>query len=302
VRRAAFAVAVLIAGCEGCGAGNGGGSIPDAIRSFAQHREVEPWSGWSVPGVTLYRVSFAVPDRSESSIVGLDTENGGVLAGAALMRRIETREPALLASRAFDVLLASQGSQPLTPEQRSSLGTDEEWAEVRPARIEGTVLVFWAFRGEMAPELVEHRVDTERWELTTRTAIDVIVASGRRATYGGERCLPRSSCGCWQGCARYEPVRVPGRDRAEVLLVIVGQEAGGLFVQRHDCTTVEGRETCARICDADHPQATCHDAVVSEEEGCSEACPPSEALYHCELVEGGCRQVDHPIRRAAAGR
>lgn len=303
MRRIVIAVAVLIAGCEGCGASaEPEGAVPPVIRAIAQHRDVEPWGGWSLPGVALYRIHFAVPDRSESSIVGLDEASGEALSGAALMRRIGPLPPELLARRAFDVLLGSQGAQPVTVESRGSLGADEAWAEVRPPRMEGSELVFWAWRGEMAPELVEHRVSTEAWSVTTRAATEVIVASGRRAAVGGERCLPRSVCGCWQGCARFQLVRVPGRSADESLFVIAGEDDGALSTQRRSCAVVGGREQCARTCRADVPQATCDDAIVAEEEECTEACPPSEAFYRCELHEGGCHEVAHPIRRAAAGR
>lgn len=295
---------LVVCAIAGCGADDHdhGGGIPEAIRAVAQHQEVEAFSGWSVPGVSLYRMSFAVPDHSSSTIVGLDDASGEVLRGAALMRRIGDAPPEVLAARVFDVLLGQQGAQPLTAEARGSLGTDAEWAEVRPARVEGDALVFFGWRGEMAPELVEHRVSTATWEVQTRPVPEVIAASGRRAAIGGPRCLPHSACGCWLGCASFQLVRAPGHSPDEAWFVVVGEEDGPLYRQRHDCTTLSGAETCARICRADTPDATCEDAVLPESETCTEACPPTEAFFHCEQHEDGCRQVDHPARRAAAGR
>ncbi|MCB9592594.1 MAG: hypothetical protein H6719_07670 [Sandaracinaceae bacterium] len=294
---------VALAGLTACGAGgDGGASIPDAIREVAQHREVEPFTGWSVPGVTLYRVSFSVPDRSEASVIGLDDASGAVLRGPGLMRRIGARPPDELARRVFDVLLGQQGGAPITAEDRGTLGTDAEWATVAPAHLEDGALVFFGWRGEMAPELVEHRVDTTTWEMSTRSATEVIVASGRRAAVGGARCMPRSTCGCWSGCAAYQLVRAPGRSPDEAVFVAVGEEDGPLYAQRRHCTTLGGRETCARVCRVDSPTAQCDDAIVAEEEECTEACPPTEAPYHCELLVEGCRRVDHPIRAAEGDR
>jgi hypothetical protein len=153
----------------------------------------------------------------------------------------------------------------------------------------------------MAPELVEHRVDTRSWIVTTRTASEVVVASGRRVAIGGPRCAPRSSCGCWQGCARLQSVRVPGRRADEALFVIAGELDGALFVQRRDCVSIDGVEHCSRTCRADVADVTCDDAIVAVDEACTGACVPSEAFYRCELHEDGCRAIDHPTRRASAG-
>lgn len=262
---------------------------------------MQPFSGWALEGVTLYRLSSAVPDRSTATVVGLDDATGEVLQNAALLRRLSGQPPEVLAARTFDVHLGQQGGTPLTPGDRGRLGSDAEWAMVQPARREGDEVIFYGWRGEMAPELVEHTLSARTFEVSSRTVIDAIVASGRRAAVGGPRCLPRSTCGCWSGCASFQLVRVPGRPPDQAIFVVSGDEEGLLHTMRRDCATVEGRETCARTCRFDTLEAQCDDAIVPESEACTEACPPSEAFYRCDLFEDGCRPVDHPVRRAAAG-
>ncbi|MBX3276094.1 MAG: hypothetical protein KF729_37930 [Sandaracinaceae bacterium] len=301
--RAPVAVVLGIA-LAACGAGDASSGVPDAVRSIARHEDVERFEGWSVPGLTLFRLSFAAADLSRSTIVGYDPASREVVRGAALMRRVGPAAPDVLARRVFDVLLGQRGAHPLTLEDRHALGTDAEWARVRPAVMEGDVLVFFAWRGEMSPQLVEHRVDTGTWEVATRSVVEVIVADGGRAAVGGVRCAPRSVCGCWDGCAAFQSVRVPERDPDRVWLVLVGEPDGPLYTPRRECASVGGVERCARVCRADSPTADCDDPILPEEpEECGEACPPSESFYHCVLYEhGGCGRVEHPRRRAAAGR
>ncbi|MEZ4340804.1 MAG: hypothetical protein R3B82_29630 [Sandaracinaceae bacterium] len=292
--RTTLALALLVAGC---GADDHGSGIPESIREVAGHQEVEAFSGWSLPGVTLYRTSFAVADRSSATIVGLDDATGEVLRGAALMRRIGDAPPELLAARVFDVLLGQQGAHAETAESRGSLGTDAEWAAVRPARVEEGTLVFFGWQGEMAPELVEHRVSTTTWEVRTRPVTELLDPADVVTLAGPARCLPVSACGCWTGCALLEPIRVGDHPDEERF-----QDGEVRYVRSHDCATRSGVETCARICASDAPDATCEDAVQPEEEECTEACPPTEAFFHCEREGRGCRRVDHPARRAAAAR
>ena len=299
--RGAIVLGIALAAC---GAGDASSGVPDAVRAIARSESITRFEAWSVPGLTLFVLSFAAADLSRSTVVGYDPATREVVRGAALMRRIGPASPDVLAGRVFDVLLGERGRRPLTIEDRHELGSEEEWARVRPAAMEGDVLVFFAWRGEMAPQLVEHRVDTRTWEVSTRTVVEVIVAGGARAAVGGLRCAPRSVCGCWDGCAAYQSVRVPDRAEDRVWLVRLSDPDGPLYTPRRECREVGGVERCARVCRADLPRADCDDPILPEEpEECGEACPPSESFYHCVLYEDGRGgRVDLPGRRAAGER
>src|SRR5688572_21812289 len=108
LRIASFLVAVLSLSCDSACGGGAGDGIPPAVAAISEGREVERFSGWSVPGVTLYTISFAVPDRSESTVVGVDDATGALVQGPDLLRRMGSLPPDVLALRVFGVLLGSQ--------------------------------------------------------------------------------------------------------------------------------------------------------------------------------------------------
>jgi len=265
--------------------------VPEALTELAANAEVMRFDGWTVEGLTLYRVSWAVPDRSSARVVAIDAQ-GALVEGRALMRRFGELAPAELATRAFAVLLEMQGAEPLTRADRESIsfGTDEEWAVIEPARREEGALVFYALQGEMAPELVEHRMDLGSFEITTRTVVEVAIERGADVPVGDPRCVAHASCGCWRGCVRVQALRGPEGERHRIL---DGGDAGSSLVRRESCH--EG--TCFQVCVADTPGARCDPGVFEPaNETCTGACAPSEAPYHCETLVDGCRQVAHPTR------
>lgn len=104
-------------------------------------------------------------------------------------------------------------------------------------------------------------------------------------------CEPLAVCGCWMGCARVVAT-------GDTFRVVDGVHAGQVMRREPDCSTISGNETCRRVCDADGPDADCRDGLVPEAETCTEACPPTEARYHCETAGDGCFRVAHPRRSA----
>lgn len=293
----ALVALVLVCGCGSCGGAQEGAEsddIPEVVAALATDAEVIRFTGWSAEGLELYRVSWAVPDHSSSRVVAVDGE-GALLEGPELMRRFGELAPDELAVRAFAVLLQTQGAEPLTPADRESIqfGTDEEWAVVEPARREEGALVFFALQGEMAPELVEHRMDLESFAIATRPVADVVVANGDRVPVGDPRCVAHGYCGCWRGCVRVQTVRGP---EGEAHRILDGEAAGIELHHRESC--YEG--TCFQVCVADTPEARCDPGIYEANEPCTGACAPSEAPYHCETLVDGCRQVDHPNRSASS--
>jgi hypothetical protein len=315
--RLATLVGVLLSGaCSGCPAatqgdraGGGGGdarrstaagdevpgaAVPAALRALAPDEEIEPFVRWSVPGVRLYCLSQAVPDQTTSRVVGIDAETGAVVAGTELLRRGGAAAPDELARRVFGALLGQAFYEPLGPgDERSSFVSEREWSLVQPARVEQGRLVFFSLQGDMAPELVEQRVDLATFAVTTRSAREVLLDRGETVVLSGPLCIPLATCGCWDGCARVEQVAVPGRDVAAVRF-LDGPRAGQLLELRHECS--DGR--CFTVCAADLPDAICGDPYLSTDEECTESCPPSEAPFHCESTGAGCTRIAHPGRAA----
>lgn len=289
-----IALVVVLASC-----GDGGGtSLPPALESMRAGHEITPFDAWRVPGVDLYRVTIVgVADLTRSSVVGVDAR-GALVTGPALMERMGVLPPDELATRALAVLLGAAHESPRAPtEPRPRFVGEDEWALVTAPTIEDGTLVFWRTTGDMDPELVEVRIDTTRWTVESRRAVDVLLARGRTVVTGAPFCAPVARCGCWSGCERLQWVRLPNDDRSIARLVVGdGEGDGELFVREERCEA--GR--CLRVCAADRPDAHCHDALVPlAEHGCAESCPPSEAPFHCDTYADRCERVAHTVRTSA---
>jgi hypothetical protein len=275
--------------------------VPEALRTLIDGAEdgaeLRPFTRWSVPGLRLYCLSWAVPDLSSARVVGIDEETGAVVGGTDLLRRGGPLAPQEMARRVFGALLGQAFFEPLAPdEERSQFASEREWSLVRAPREEGGSLIFFSMQGDMAPHLVEHRVDLTTFASTTRTAEEVLLEMGEIVVLRSNPfCIPVASCGCWNGCARVEQVAVPGLEVAAAR-VIEGPGAGRILEQRREC--LDGR--CFSVCAADLPLANCQDAYRFVDEECGESCPPSEAPYRCETYADRCDRVDHPDRAAAA--
>lgn len=291
-----LAMVALLGSCGGGAAEGPSMDRPAALAEYGDGYDVTPFTGWSVPGVRLYTVVLVgVADLSRAHVVGVDG-SGALVRGPALMDRMGELPPEELAARVMSVLIGKHGSRALTPGERlSELGTDAQWARVRAPAIVDGALVFYALVGDMSPELVEHRVQLEEWTVSTRSVTDVLLAEGETVAIGSASCQPFTVCGCWSGCARMEPVRRPGIE--EPTFRVVGGEHAGVLGTRHgSCAGGAARPTtCARACRSDTAEAPCDDAIELEV-ACGEACPPSEAPYHCVTYEDRCERVDHVVR------
>lgn len=294
----AWLVPLALACDAACGgaSGSSGEEVPGALREMDEYAEVTRFTAWQVEGLELYRAAWAVPDRSSARIVGVDG-TGQLVEGPELMRRFGELPPGELATRAFGVLMDEHGNEPLSPGDEHEWGTEAEWAVVTEPRVEDGALVFYAYRGEMDPALVQHRVDLSTFEPTTKPARQVLVDRGEVVVTGGPLCVAVTTCGCWDGCVRAELVQVPEGQRG-THRPVEGDRAGTLLAPREECR--EG--VCFQVCRADRPDAHCDPGALAplEPEECDESCPPSEAPYHCELVEDGCRRVEHPLRTGSA--
>jgi hypothetical protein len=293
---AATGLALLVIACRGGGGGgsSGSGGIPPAIAAMAKDRgaEVTKYTGWQVPGITLYRIVVTADDLSDVSVVGVDDKTGAVVQGSDLVRRMGNLPPAELAERVNDVLLGG-GDRPLSPaDERNSLVTELEWTAVAAPAVDGNTLVFFAMRGEMRPELYEYRVALDTFEVKMQSAVDVLVARGQTVPVGSASCEPLQLCGCWNGCARFQQVRVP--DATAPVWHRIDTTPPEPYV-RLDCTG----PTCTQWCAADTAQARCQPVLRTEQVKCDESCPPSEAPYHCDTYADRCEQVAHPKRAAA---
>jgi len=257
-----------------------------------------------VPGLDFYRVvTVGVADLSATEIVAVEQTSGDLVRGKALFTRIRAvvTHPEALAQAALGTLLSEAHRRPLQPDAHLGTWTKEaDRQHIEPPRIEEGVLIFWEMRRDMMPELVERRVNLNTGDVATETVLNLRLAANETLERGSPQCEPVASCGCWTGCASVRAVRIPGRpDSDDTYRVEGGDDAGRILVRRSDCVEVDGQQRCLRICSADTPQAYCMDALVAEDEACTEACPPREAPFHCETTRDGYRQVDHPVRAAA---
>src|SRR5438045_2437885 len=178
--RAVFLVVLVVGACGSSHTGDGKRSeVPPAISALAQKgEEVRPFTGWSVPGLTLYELRRSADDLDEASVVGVDG-SGTLVAGAQLMRELGTLPADDLARRTLAVMLRRSGRQPVTPgSSRPHSVTEQEWSVVAAPAIADGTLVFFATVGEKHPELVEYRVVLATSTLTQRHAAELLLARG----------------------------------------------------------------------------------------------------------------------------
>jgi HEAT repeat protein len=111
-----------------------------------------------------------VPDRNgDRLVVGVDA-HGALVDGPELFRRaVPGLAPMESARRAVDMLLAGHGA-PLDPAVDKPIFSKEEWALVAAPDVQGGVLTFWTYQGEMAPQVVRIQVTLATGELARRPA------------------------------------------------------------------------------------------------------------------------------------
>jgi hypothetical protein len=270
VTRLSILFSIALAACGGSqesGAGTGTG-LPASLQTLGATGDVQGFTGWSVPGLTLYRHCMSIPDRSTCSIVAVDGD-GALVRGTDLWRRLPEGTPAERAARAADVLLGEAGQEPATPESDrsrwSTIGA-EEWSVVAAPALDGDALVFYFVEGEMDPSMNRIRLDLASGAVTRTPALDVWVETAP----AGElpRCEPVISCGCDRGCLRVDVVHVPnGGDRFRPL----DADRRGV-VHFRDPTTGALRQVA--------------------DEACEESCPPQRPTYRCELRGETCGRLE----------
>lgn len=293
MRAIAIAAVIAVAACHGGGgASSGANKVPDAIAKLAKGGEAQPFDGWTVPGVTLYRIVVAVPDHTSTSIVGIDGKTGAVVTGPELIKRMGTTvPPAELAQRMFGAVISDTGRPLMPTETEHMFATEQEWKAVEAPAIVDGALVFYAFRGEMDPELVQYKIALDTLAITITDAVEVLVARGQTVMLGAAMCEPRVDCGCWSGCARFQRIAAPGLTDTTWIRVGTGGDPSVHYTRDH-C----GHPPCSTVCRADSPTANCDPALVAVDLGCTESCPPGEAPYHCDTLTDSCKQIDHPTR------
>lgn len=263
--RRGLALLLLVTGCS-CGAGTsaGPGSGPDAP-------DVTPFTEWSVPGLTLTRRCYAVPDQSTCAVVGA-TADGSEVGGRALWSRIASDASLAaddLARRAIAVLLGEAGSEPLGPESDRSLWgsfvSDAEWAIVQAPARENDWVVFDFVEGEMSPQA--NRIRVHLASGTVERAPLAELASLRAEASGAVLCAPALTCGCDRGCVRFEPVpAVRGGERFRE----VGGDPPALYYRtRAGWMALAGAEECGESCP--EPQTAPPYACALEGERCAAA-------------------------------
>jgi hypothetical protein len=285
----------LTLACSGtaCGGATGadGSSIPSALRERSEREEIVRFTGFTVPGLVLYRASGSVPDHGWSYIVGVDAD-GRAVEGAALMRRLGEMTPQIAAERAIAIILREAGDMPLSPsDQRPQFATEQEWTIVQAPRREGNAIVFFVMSGEMNPTLVEVSIALDTFTASYRSAVDVLLAAGQTVIFRQAFCQPFAWCGCYDGCRRFVGLRVP--PTGDVRFRLESEPEGDLYQEGPACT---GQAACAQVCRADAPTANCDPILVRVGEACNESCVPTEAPYRCETLEDSCRVVPHTVR------
>lgn len=272
-----------------CGGSSGAcGSAPGASgRGGAGAPSEEPptpFSGWTIPGVTLFRLNSSRQDRSAVHIVGRTAE-GDSVRGPALMRLVGDLPPQELALRANAILFPYAGHEPLSPGY-ADWGTAQEQALIHAPRVENGSLCFFGIQGDMNPGIVERCVQLSDFSVTVRNASEVILANGDNATDENTICIAHSSCGHWEGCVLAQRVQRPGTETIAYQVV----ESGMILEHYEECLGGACFEVCRGANEGAHCDAgTYHDPNIA----CSESWPPSRADYHCETLADGCRQVAH---------
>lgn len=246
--------------------------------------ETTPFSGWTVPGVSLFRTSRSMPDHTVTRITGVDA-SGDAVSGIELMRLVGELSPRDLAIRANAILLTFTGQEPLSPGY-ADWGSTQEQALIREASVEDGTLCYFAIQGEMNPGIVQRCVQLSDYSVTTRSASELILAAGENVVDENTICIAHSQCGCWNGCVRAQRIQRPGNETQAYQ--VVGSST--ILERVEECLD----DTCFEICRGPGENAHC-DAGTFEEPNmeCGEACPPSRADFHCETLQSECRVVQH---------
>lgn len=251
--RLALAAWLALAGCS-CGAARA--PTEDGLGG-----ESTPYTGFALPGLSLYRRCVSVPDHGTCSVYGVDGQSQ-TIPGPELFHRLGARPALELALRAHDLLLGESGQEPLRPgddHASQRFVSEEEWSVIAEPVVEGGTLVFSTMEGEMHPQAMQLRIDLASLRIERTPVIDVWARSTPMAAEPS--CEPLTECGCDVGCLRVAAVLLPG-----------------------------GRGTRYRALDPAHAQhfyvrAAEGGLLALADEECTEACPRHAPTYRC-VAEG----------------
>lgn len=283
-------ICIVMMACGGSGSACGGPSVSSAEHTGQANgtgntgSELTPFSGWSIPGVTLFRADSSHQDHSAVHVVGTDA-SGEMVRGVELMRLLGDLPAQELALRANAILFPFAGQEPLSPGY-ANWGSAQEQALIREARVDDGSLCYFAIQGDMNPGIVQRCVQLSDYSVTTRFAFELILASGENVVDENTICIAHSSCGGWAGCIRAQRIQRPG-DETRAYQVV---ESGLILEHREECLNGVCFEVCRGPGESAHCDSGTFEALNVE---CTEAWPPSRADFHCETLADECRQVSH---------
>lgn len=267
--------------CGSAPSASGTGGGPSAP---SEEPDLTPFSGWSIAGVTLYRLNSSHQDHSAVRVVARNAA-GDSVSGGELMRLVGDLPPQELALRANAILFPFAGQQPLSPGY-ADWGTAQEQALIHEPRVENGSLCFFGIQGDMNPGIVERCVQLSDYSVTTRHATELILEGGDNAVDENTICIAHSSCGHWEGCVRAQRIQRPGNETSAYQVV----ESGQILEHFEDCLG----DVCFEVCRSASESAHCDAGTYAPAEvACSESWPPSRADYHCETLADECRRVAH---------
>lgn len=137
--------------------------------------ERDPFTDYTVPGLTLWRVHGSVPDHEWSSVVGVDASGHVVPSRDVFLRAVTPGlPPETVATRSIEIL-GLGGGLLHTPADASNWGTPEQRAQIVPPVVTDGTLVMWMLVGEMAPHI---------------TRVQVVLATGVSSHTAVEEVMP----------------------------------------------------------------------------------------------------------------
>jgi hypothetical protein len=131
-------------------------------KKYPPPNEVRPFSGYTVPGLTLYTVTgLSAADRNgDVNVVGVDA-SGKLVEGLPLFQAATqgVTDAVVLAERAIHTIVPSSIRVLDRSAERSQVYPAEEWALIEPPSVANGVLTFWGSEGEMHPAVLRVQVN-----------------------------------------------------------------------------------------------------------------------------------------------
>jgi len=136
--------------------------------------ERQPFTEYTVPGVTLWTVSGPVEDHGWSSVVGVEP-NGHVLTGTQLFLRAVTPglPPETVATRSKQTL-GIEGGILHVAEDSGQFGSPAVKALIAPPSVTDGVLTMWMLVGEMSPRVSRVQVTLATGDVVRTDAQELV--------------------------------------------------------------------------------------------------------------------------------